>query len=145
MQEVNLYIATSIKGPAKQDGQACYILEHAQSRRTVKRVAPIHKVGDKAAEVIILKAALERIKEPCALHLYVETYYVGWVIESGRLDKWEKLDWKNSKGQQLANKEEWIRIKELLGMHEVHVHCQEHHSFTEWMQFTLNKSHKAES
>lgn len=143
MQEVNLYIATTIKGPSKQDGQACYILEHVATGKTVKKIAPISKVGDKAAEVIILKAALERIKEPCILHLYLETAYVSGTIEENRLPKWEKLGWKNSKGQQLANKEEWIRIKELIELHEVDVHCQEHHSFSDWIDFTFKKSQES--
>lgn len=142
MQEVNLYIATTIKGPAKQNGHACYIAE-CEDGTTYKQIGPIHHVGDKAAEVIVLKAGLERIEkeitEPCILQLYVETKYVGDTIGGNRLPKWEQVGWKNSKGQNLANKEEWIRIKELLERHQVEVHIQEHHSFSDWIQFRFKE------
>lgn len=141
IHEVRIYVKTSIKGPARQDGRACYVIE-AAGREPVSRTGPIYHVNANAAEIITLAAALKKARDrqyAGIFHIYVQTDYVAATISNNRLWKWKEVGWCNKKGQRVANMEEWQQIHEILKDHSVQVHQGENNQFTDWMEFQTQR------
>lgn len=144
MKEVNIYITTSVKSISKKKGTGGFIIECGTD--TWKRFGPVTETQN-GAEVVILDAALKKLpvisSEPCRLILWLETSYVAAAISKGKYRKWEELCWHNNKGQQIRCMEQWQQIADALKVHEVaEVHCNEHHSFSNWMENRLKELEK---
>ncbi len=120
--KVNIYITTSIRGPARKNGGYGYVIEFIK-----KDGSPITRSGVgyeiKATEnklvLMALKAALKRLTKRCSALVFTKcecvlsSYKNGWIFE------WEKNDWTNARGVKLSNWELWRDISELSTMHEL--------------------------
>lgn len=58
---------------------------------------------------------------------------IGW------MDGWKENGWKTVKGREVKHKDLWQQLDGLLQEHEVHIHCQEEHSFRKWMQTEVER------
>lgn len=63
--------------------------------------------------------ALRLLKEPCEVTLYSDSQYVCNAINKHWIDGWQKNGWRNSQRQEVANKELWQDMLELLREHKV--------------------------
>ena len=110
---VNIYITTSIRGPAKRNGGYGYVIEFIK-----KDGSPITRSGVgyeiKATEnklvLMALKAALKRLTKRCSALVFTKCEYIS---------DWKKNDWTNARGAKLSNWELWRDISELSTMHEL--------------------------
>lgn len=111
MQTVNIYIYTTIRGPQKQDGAYIYVLETMTSKgpATCSKAGTMNKVTKNQACLFALSAAIKRIFRQCELIIHVDSVFVASCAEKWLAD-WRKNDWKNAKGQQVANAEAWKEI-----------------------------------
>lgn len=83
-----------------------------------------HPDGERKATINsnMLVALIESIKllnRPCIIDIYTESEYVIEPVRKGWLNTWEKAGWKNAKGQEVKNKEEWRQLKYLLAPHTI--------------------------
>lgn len=142
MKEVNLYIDTSIKGPKRRDGAFIYLLDYTTESRKQHQAKSICKIPNSTENMLTLEAlvaALNRITMPCKLHIYLECRYVANAFRNGWLENWVNNDWKNAKGEPVADAERWRDIQYLLNKHEFYIHFQEHHEYHSWMKWELGK------
>ena len=146
MKRVNIYLATTLCTPQRQDGYCGYVLE----METVKGPATLfgcdklEQVTAQQAELIVLIKALKRIKECCRLIIYTESEYVAAGFEQDWIEKWEDASWLTARGKPVANKEEWQQMKVLLGAHEFSFMVKEQHSYKRWLQLELKKKENSD-
>ena len=119
---VNIYITTSIRGPARKNGGYGYVIEFIK-----KDGSPITRSGvgyeEKATEnrltLRALKDALKRLTKSCSVLVFTKCEYVLSSYKNGWIHAWEKNEWSNARGIKLSNWELWRDISELSTMHKL--------------------------
>jgi hypothetical protein len=119
---VNIYITTSIRGPAKRNGGYGYVIEFIK-----KDGSPITRSGvgyeAKATEnrlvLLALKGALKRLTKHCSVLVFTKCEHILSSYKNGWIFEWEKNNWTNAKGTKLSDWELWRDIWELSTMHEL--------------------------
>lgn len=72
-------------------------------------------------------AALEQLKEPCAVELYSDSKYLIDALEKGWAKTWRKNGWKRKTGPAL-NPDLWQRLLDLCQVHQVRLHWVKGHA-----------------
>lgn len=135
MAKVNIYIHTSIKNVRPVPGSWTYILEYFLSTGNPETRT---KEGTFEAETAITAAlktlimALKRLTKTCEVNVYTDCIQ----LETGAKDwiwKWRMNGWKNSQGKEVANKEDWQELADLLERHDVSFVIGAAHSYKKWM------------
>lgn len=135
---VNIYIQTDAKSPKRQSAHAIFTI----STMTSKGPADATWIEDlegtaNEVELLALIKAMEHLTADCDIELYTESQFIASGIDW--LAGWRERDWKTAKGKDIAHKDEWMRLDELLSGREILVHCKEDHSFRKWQQFELER------
>lgn len=143
MDEVNVYIYTTVKGPKKKHGAYTYILETDTAKGTATRseTKVVEEVTAHRAELIALAAAVKRINRRCVLNVYMDSVYVASCMEKW-LDKWKSNDWKNAKGKPVSHMEEWQELDRLLDKHNYRFVIGCEHSYYEWLKSESERAEK---
>ncbi len=129
MMQVNIYIETSIKGPAKRRAAGMYVLEFIRGNgepATRNGVIFMESTSEDTLVLELLSEALKRITKSCSLAVFTTCRHVFNVMEYHWLPKWEKNGWKNAKGKTSKNMLLWQQIKEYMDMHTVTITDAEH-------------------
>lgn len=143
MKKVNIYTYSTIKGPGTKSGSYTYLLEYVTEKgtATLTKQGAMEQVTENQAELRVLLEAANRIHEPCEITVFTESDYLKNGVE-GWLDRWKAADWKNSKGKEVANSEEWKKVAELLGTHHIVILAKEAHSYRSWIRSETEKKEK---
>lgn len=133
---VNIYVQTDAKSPKRQDARAIYTIETMTSKGSADRTW-LEEIEGTANEVELIGVimAVEHLTKDCSIELYTESRFVASGI--GWIPGWKQKGWKTAKGQDVAHREEWERLDELLEGKEINVHLKEDNSFRKWQQFQL--------
>lgn len=133
MQHVNIYTASGIRSPRAGSGKAGYILELRTDKgpATLTKTAEILNATANQSELRILNMALKRLAVSCNLTIYTESAYVA--VGLTELPRWKRNGWKTSRGTDVANKEEWLKIAEILNAHMFSV-TTENHEYRAWLK-----------
>lgn len=136
---VNIYIQTDAKSPKRQSAHAIFTI----STMTSKGPADATWIEDlegtaNEVELLALIKAMEHLTADCDIELYTESRFISSGIDW--LAGWKEKGWKTAKGQDIAHKQEWQQLDELLSGREILVHCKEDHSFRKWQQFQLKEA-----
>lgn len=137
IQEVNIYLLTTIRGPREQEGHGIYLLECITERGpvTVSGIVPV-TAPENQAEVITMLAALKRLRQQCNLTLFTDNNYLARAIEH-YLPKWKENGFVTSKGEPV--KEEWKEIAEILNGKPIQCEVKTQHSYKNWLRRELMK------
>lgn len=137
---VNLYIETTIHGPAQKGGRWMYLPEYVTSsgERRTKKEAPetIGPWEDSTENELVLKAllaGLANMKQPCDVEVYTSNRFVCSAIMNDWITDWQQLGWKKADGKPLKYAELWEGIAKEMERHLVTA-TAEPHSFRNWMQ-----------
>lgn len=135
MQEVNLYIEVSIRGPQKRDCKYGYVIETITEKgpATLSNVKPLEQVTEHQAYLKATIKALERIKKPCHLVLFIDSEYIVVSIMQGWVEEWSTRNWINAKGKPVANQEEWKEMWNLLNRHTYEFKPNQPHTYKAWL------------
>lgn len=141
MDEVSIYTYTTVKGPGKRSGAFLYILEFKTSKGpvTLTKAEFIEDTTEHQAELEALIEALKRLTRQCNLKIYTDSAYLAAAFNQGWLEKWINNDWKNSKGELVANVTEWQKMLNLLGLSLIEFHVKKEHSYYKWMRAETEK------
>ena len=106
MEEVNLYLATDLKGPRRAAGKGMYLLECVTSKGTQTRNGTVRMedATENQLTVSALEEALKRINRPVSLTIWTDCQYAGGAILNKWPEKWEREDWKNAKALPLPTR-----------------------------------------
>ncbi len=136
MKEVNLYTMTAFKGLKRQSAKASYILEmkiDGKTPATLQKTLILQSATANEGEIKIICEALARMRESCHISIYTESVYVAAGYNQGWITSWKENHWKTSRGKDVANKEEWIKLDSLLGVHEFNFKVGHDHEYRRWL------------
>lgn len=136
---VNIYIQTDAKSPKRQSAHAIFTISTMTSKGPADATWTEDLEGTaNEVELLALIKAMEHLTADCDIELYTESQFIASGIDW--LAGWRERDWKTAKGKDIAHKDEWMRLDELLSGREILIHCKEDHSFKKWQQFQLKET-----
>lgn len=139
MYQVNIYIEIDNASPQVTEKQYAYILEcQRRSGEPVTREKFGAITGTyHQATLTALNEAMERINQSCVVRIYSQDMFVLNMIDRN-LSRWVATDFKNTRGNPLANWEEWRKFWMLYEKHKV---SGRHgtHEYTKWLQDAMKK------
>ena len=83
-------------------------------------------------ELTAVIAALECLKEPCAVELYSDSKYVIDALSTGWAVSWRKKGWIKSDKKPALNVDLWEQLLKLTEAHEMHYHWVKGHADNEY-------------
>lgn len=144
MDEVNIYIYTTIQGPKRRAGIGMFILETITSKgeATFTKQMELEPMTEHQAELVVLCKAMEKLKRCCQIHIYTQSQFVSSAVTNGWVAKWKENSWQNSKMQAVANAMEWQKMLDLLNENVFDFKVCEKHKYLNWMKNELVKAEK---
>lgn len=141
MDIVNVYTATSIHSPKRQDGYIAFVLEYPvrPEPATLSRIAPVQRMTGHQAGLAAVTEAVKRMRRKCHLMIYTDDEYVAAAFTQGWIEKWRTGDWKTASGKEVANRTEWEFLLDLLDGNVLEFKVKEPHAYREWMQRELER------
>ena len=82
-------------------------------------------------EMTAVIEALKLLKEPCEVELFSDSSYVVNAFLENWIDGWQKNNWRNSKKEEVKNKDLWLELIELTNTHKVNFNKVKGHSDNE--------------
>lgn len=127
MKHVIIHTDGSCLGNPGPGGWAAVLtLEGSDARRELS--GGFRRTTNNRMEIMAVLAALEALKEPCAVDLYTDSQYVRNAVEKGWLASWQKKNWLKADKKPVLNVDLWQRLVPLLERHEVHLHWLRGHA-----------------
>lgn len=136
MMVAGIYIETDRKNTRKSKKKYGYVLE-CEVRGETKTREGFGKVEGTyhKATLEALIEALGRFRKQCEIHIYSEDTFVLNMFR-GNLELWEENGYTTSKGKEVANKEEWEKVRELTKRHKI-VPEPGKHAYSSWIMEEL--------
>lgn len=135
MRHVNIITRSGIKSIKPKDGAVGYVLETqtAKGPATLSKIFAVYGLTANASELTVLIEALRRLREPCSLTIYTDSAYIANAVDSGWTERWDEAGWQTVKGKDVANKELWQELIELLRQHEVNFDTENDIGYRSWL------------
>lgn len=140
MEEVNIYIESSIRGPRKADGGYMYILECIRDGKavTLEKHEWVGQATENRLCLMALSASLKRLNCPCQLKIHTSCEHIINAMQNNWVRQWQKKGWVNAKGNRVKNHELWEEVLSLLDRHLYTFDCG-YHVYRNWMLEQLEK------
>lgn len=141
MQDVNIYIETSIHGPARKDGIYIYMLECIRDGVPWTRdgIGRMEAATENQIALTALAEALGRLNCACNLRIYTGCQHIINAMSNSWAQQWYKNGWVTAKGATVKNAALWERVLKQLGRHR-YIFSDGPHEYKEWMKEQL-KAH----
>lgn len=147
MFDVNIYIETTLKGANKGAGYYGYVVEYFLQKNqepvTRSEIELEENVTAYQLQLLACYRALEILKKPCQVTIYIDSAYV----ESGIKDwmhKWYQEDWIGSKGNLVKNKDIWKPLHALSKLHFISVENVKAHNYSVWLKDEIRKKEESD-
>lgn len=143
MEEVSIYLYSTVRGPRQDRGAYTYVLEMKTKKGPVTLTHTEAVKGRTAhqVELDMLAAALERIFRKCSLTVYTDSKYLAAGVGKW-MEAWRKHGWKTARGQPVANLEAWQKLACLVEAHSCQFITGNKHGYYEWMRGEAEKAGK---
>ena len=143
MMQVNIYTYQTIKGPGTKAGTCTYILETEVKGKvaTLTKTESLETMSENKAELTAILKALKRLRKECEVTIFGESNYIKQGAERW-LDGWVAAGWKNAKGKEVANKEEWQQFHEFRTKYNITISSPVQHSYSNWIKGETDKKEK---
>lgn len=131
--KVNIYTYASLSPKKKPRGYG-YILECEREGKepvTLSKIGILDGTSQETSALAVLEA-LRRLSKQAILEIHTESPYAFEVL-ARLLAQWKQADFKNSKNEDVANKDIWMEISEILEGYEYKVYCRREHQYKNWL------------
>ena len=115
MKKVCIYTDGACSGNPGPGGWAA-ILSYNGHERELSGGEPA--TTNNRMELIAAISALEALKEPCEVELWMDSQYLARAVNEGWLAGWKRRGWRRKEGE-LKNPELWQALDTLLARHKV--------------------------
>ena len=139
--EVNIYLETSLHGPAVRSGTGEWIVEYIKTsgKPEVRRgMVNRDKTTENALTLFLLWEALGILTRTCQVRIYTSCPHILNTMQNNWLAQWERNGWINAKGKPVKNADLWKKCMELGRNHYIEVDNRYHSRMTE-MQEDIRK------
>ncbi len=116
MKEVTIYTDGACSGNPGPGGWGA-ILEYQGNEKEISGCSA--ETTNNIMELTAVLEALRTLKYPCQVKLYSDSAYIVNAFNKDWVGSWQKNGWKNSKKEEVKNKEIWEAIIELTKIHSV--------------------------
>lgn len=143
MDNIDIYIYSSIKGNSRKDGKNIYILEAATAKGPATltgKPKEVTEVTGYQSELMALSEALKRLTKPCGIRVHASNMTLLTVLQNGWYKAWAENGYKNSKGEDVSYADEWKDFNDQLGGSSITDAVADRHTYYSWMQSECSKS-----
>lgn len=143
MKQVNIYTASTIKGPRRRSGRIGYVLEYIPEhgdKATAGKIESVEDMTEQQAALTVINHALKRITGECEIHVFTECEGILTAFKA-YLPKWQENGWKNAKGEPIKNASEWKEITDLLNARPCEV-VQGAHEYRKWLLAEIERGNE---
>lgn len=144
---VNIYIETSVRGPAVKRGAGEWLVEFIRGDGipvTRSGILRKEKTNENALALELLKDAFSILTKSCSVRVNTQCEHILNTMQNHWLSQWKKNAWRNAKGKPVKNMELWKKCSELMENH-----CTEFssgpHPYQMVMQMDIRKELENES
>lgn len=117
---VNIYIETAYRGPAKRRMAGAWIVEYLlQSGKPVTRGGILYAdiTTENEMTLLLLKHAFSILTKTCCVRVFTTCTHVLNTMENHWLWQWQKNNWKNAKEKTVSNAYLWQQCAALMEKH----------------------------
>lgn len=140
MFDIDIYIETTYKGPAKKAGAGMWLIAYqGKELHTKHAVLWLENGTGNEAAVRCLRSALSVLTRPCDVRVHTTCGYLFNTLDNGWVERWRSNKWRTSDGEPIRHVEDWCAIDNMLATHLYTAVNEAHHSYTDWMQSELLK------
>ena len=140
---VNIYIDTSIRGPARKNGENGYILQAGNTDITKTVIGPVKDVTANEAILICLDKALDQIRSGCdKVYIHTNSNYVYLNCSVSRQIQWLESGYRTSKGEEVKYSTLWRQIHRKLDGKEFEVVYNQPNEFKNWLKAEVERRAK---
>lgn len=125
MKQVIVYTDGACSGNPGPGGWGA-ILMYQDNRRELSGFAP--ETTNNRMEIMAVIAALQALREPCAVDIYTDSAYVCNAFQQRWLNNWQRNGWKTSAKKPVENRELWETLLCLSQMHQLTFHKVKGHA-----------------
>lgn len=115
-EEIVIYTDGACSGNPGPGGWAA-VLIYKENRKEIS--GGLKETTNNVMELTAVIEALKTLKRPCKVHLYSDSAYVVNAFLEDWISGWIKNNWKNSKKEEVKNRELWEELINLTKYHEV--------------------------
>ena len=115
-----------LRNPGPGGWAAVLRLEGTAARKELS--GGFRRTTNNRMEIMAVIAALEALKEPCAVDLYTDSQYVRNAVEKGWLASWQAKNWVKADKKPVLNVDLWQRLAPLLARHKARLHWLRGHA-----------------
>lgn len=123
---MELYTDGACSGNPGPGGWA-FILKHPSSGAEKERSGGERQTTNNRMELLAVIRGLEALSRPSRVGLYSDSQYVLNGLKQW-MASWKKRGWRTASKQPVKNQDLWMRLDELLGVHQVDFHWVRGHS-----------------
>lgn len=108
----------SVKLKANQSGYSAELaFVDSSGQQHERQLQAERKASQNSNYLQALIDALCVLQKPCMLSIYSACDHLTEAVRQGWLNSWAQNEWKNAKGKEVRNAEQWKQIKKLLANH----------------------------
>lgn len=137
MLEVDIYIETDSTSPRAMKRQYAYLLECRQKPGNTRMKMDFAEGTLHGVTIQAITGALGRMKQPCEIRIHAGDTYVLTMLEQ-QLPRWIENDFRNSRGKEVSNREEWEELQKAMSGHRVRTEPGEH-IYTRYMRWEMKR------
>jgi ribonuclease HI len=115
-EEIVIYTDGACSGNPGPGGWAA-VLIYKENRKEIS--GGLKETTNNVMELTAVIEALKTLKRPCKVHLYSDSAYVVNAFLEDWISGWIKNNWRNSKKEEVKNRELWEDLINLTKYHEV--------------------------
>ncbi len=116
MKKVTIYTDGACSGNPGPGGWGA-ILIYEENKKEISGNSS--QTTNNIMEMTAVIEALKLLKYPCEVELYSDSAYVVDAFNKKWVESWQKNSWKNSKKEEVKNKELWEALIKLTNIHTV--------------------------
>lgn len=142
LQTVDIYIGTSLHGPARGTGKVMYIMRAKLPSGKDHESAPEAGEYDDTTEgrlvLCSIRDALQRLNYACRVVVHTECNYVAAAITQHWPERWKVSGWRNSHGEEVKDAILWEMILQETkeSGHELEAEAGKH-EYSGWIAWQL--------
>ena len=146
MGKVNIVTATTCKGPAKQEAAGKWLIEYVTEDGTETKDGFLYRqctTGNELTLQLLTNAVylIGKSKEEFdTVECRIDSDVIASAFMNKWIDNWKENDWKNSKGDDVANAETWKKLYSIMDSTAKRFIVTDHRSrYTDWLKYEAQK------
>lgn len=120
--KVNLYTDGAARGNPEGPGGYGAILQFTDRMGTLHEreySGGFEKTTNNRMELLAAIVGLEALTKPCTVELFSDSQYLVKAFTEHWIDNWQRKNWRTSGGDEVKNRELWIRLLAAAKPHEI--------------------------